>query len=128
VAYIRSHPGWFACMTVRRFIYLWTGYWSFSHAYLEMEPLDPPNIFVCTILTLLALAGLWRCFRQDRALAVRYAIVLALYPAVYCISHPETYYTRPLDPIIDVLAAYAIVTFLSRSRQNTPDTVGNEGG
>jgi hypothetical protein len=118
VDYIRAHPGWFAWMTVRRFIYLWTGYWSLSHEYLEMEPMDPPNIFVCTTLTLLALAGLWRCFRQDWPVAVRYGIVLACFPLVYCISHPETYYTRPLDPIINVLAAYAAATFFARYRKH----------
>ncbi len=121
VDYIRSHPGWFAWMTLRRFIYLWTGYWSFSHAYLEMEPLDPPNIFVCTTLTLLALTGLWRCFKQNRALAIRYAIAFACYPAVYCLTHPETYYTRPLDPLIDVLAAYAVVTFFHRTGVDNQD-------
>jgi len=111
VDYIRAHPGWFAWMTVRRFIYLWTGYWSFDRGYLAMEPLDPPNIFACTTLTLLALTGLWRCFQQNRDLAVRYAMVLAFYPLIYCITHPETYYTRPLDPIVDVLAAFAVVSF-----------------
>jgi 4-amino-4-deoxy-L-arabinose transferase-like glycosyltransferase len=123
VDYIRAHPGWFAWMTLRRFIYLWTGYWSLSHEYLQMEPMDPPNIFVCTTLTVLALIGLWRCVRQNSALAIRFGIVLALYPLVYCISHPETYYTRPLDPIIDVLAAYAVVMLFARPRKDTPHTL-----
>lgn len=119
VDYIRAHPGWFAWMTMRRFVYLWTGYWSFDRAYLAMEPLDPPNIFVCTSLTLLALSGLWRCFRQNRDLAVRYAIVLAFYPLVYCITHPETYYTRPLDPFVDVLAAFAVVSWFRPKSEKT---------
>jgi hypothetical protein len=118
IEYIRAHPAWFAWMTLRRFLYLWTGYWSLSREYLKMEPLDPPNIFVCTTLTVLALIGLWRCYKKDYALAVRFAIAMACYPAVYCFTHPETYYTRPLDPLIDVLAAYAVVTLL-RSGKNT---------
>jgi 4-amino-4-deoxy-L-arabinose transferase-like glycosyltransferase len=118
VEYIRSHPGWFAWMTARRFIYLWTGYWSFSHAYLAMEPLDPPNIFVCTTLTLLALIGLWRCLGSNRALAIRYGIALAFYPAVYCLTHPETYYIRPLDPLVVVLAACGVVGFLRESKES----------
>ncbi len=48
--YIKAHPAWYAKMTVRRFVYLWTGYWSLSRAYLKEEPLDPPNIFVCTTI------------------------------------------------------------------------------
>jgi hypothetical protein len=33
--YIRSHPAWFAWMTFRRIVYMWTGYWYFDAAYFE---------------------------------------------------------------------------------------------
>ncbi len=56
--YIRSHPAWFAWMTFRRIVYMWTGYWSFDRAYLKDEPLDPPNIFVNTTMSILGLWGL----------------------------------------------------------------------
>ena len=107
-SYIRSHPAWFAWMTGRRIVYMWTGYWSFSREYLKDEPLDPPNIFVDTTLTVLALVGLLRVFRRDASLGVRFAIVLFFFPLTYYISHPETYYFRPVDPLIVVLAAVAI--------------------
>jgi 4-amino-4-deoxy-L-arabinose transferase-like glycosyltransferase len=106
--YIRSHPAWFAWMTMRRAVYLWTGYWSFDSAYLKDEPLDPPNIFVNTIMTILGLWGLRRVWQRDRALAVRFAIVLFFFPLTYYISHPETYYFRPVDPLMVVLAAVAV--------------------
>ena len=105
-------------MTVRRFVYLWTGYWSLSRAYLKEEPLDPPNIFVCTTLTILMLMGLFRTARDNPSIATRYAIAFAFYPAVYCLTHPETYYTRPLDPLINILAAYAVVSFLAGRKKN----------
>jgi hypothetical protein len=109
VAYISAHPGWYAWMTARRIIYMWTGYWSFSREYLKDEPLDPPNIFLETSMTILALLGLRRVFQCDRALAIRFAIVLAFFPLAYYFSHPETYYFRPVDPLIVVLAAVFIV-------------------
>jgi 4-amino-4-deoxy-L-arabinose transferase-like glycosyltransferase len=120
VNYIRAHPGWFAWMTFRRIAYMWTGYWSFDRAYLKDEPLDPPNIFVNTTLTALGLLGLRRVFHWDRqqrhsALGVRFAIVLFFFPLAYYFSHPETYYLRPVDPLIVVLAAVAVV---GRQRQN----------
>ncbi len=112
--YIKAHPAWYAKMTVRRFIYLWTGYWSLSRDYLKEEPLDPPNIFVCTTLTVLMLIGLIKIARQNPALAMRYAIAFVFYPAVYCLTHPETYYIRPLDPLINILAMFAIVSFVEK--------------
>jgi len=108
-AYIRTHPGWYAWMTARRVVYMWTGYWSFSHAYLKEEPLDPPNVLVDTTLTVLGLIGLWRVFRGDSSMGMRFAIVLFFFPLPYYFSHPETYYFRPADPLIVILAAVAIV-------------------
>lgn len=107
--FICSHPAWFAWMTLRRIVYMWTGYWSFARDYLKDEPLDPPNIFVNTSLTILGLLGLRRVFQWDSALAVRFAIVLIFFPLTYYISHPETYYFRPVDPLIVILAAVAFV-------------------
>jgi 4-amino-4-deoxy-L-arabinose transferase-like glycosyltransferase len=107
-SYISGHPGWFLWMTGRRLLYLWTGYWSLSQAYLKQEPLDPPNILVGTTMTVLGLLGLGRVFRRDRELGVRFAIVLLFFPLAYYISHCETYYFRPLDPLLVVLAAVTI--------------------
>lgn len=106
--YVRSHPGWFVWMTGRRIVYMWTGYWSFDREYLKDEPLDPPNIFVNTIMTILGLLGLRRVFQRDWSLGVRFAIVLFFFPLTYYVTHPDTYYFRPVDPLIVVLAAVAI--------------------
>lgn len=104
-AYIRSHRAWFVWMTGRRVVYMWTGYWSFDRDYLKDEPLDPPNIFLETTMTVLGLLGLRKVFRRDSALGMRFAIVPFFFPLTYYISHPETYYFRPVDPLMVVLAA-----------------------
>jgi len=83
---------------------MWTNFWSFSERYLEAEPLDPPNIFLCTTLTVFALLGLWQVFRRDVGAAMPYAIALFCFPVVYYITHPEDYYRRPLDPVFVILA------------------------
>ena len=108
-AFIRSHPGWYAWMTFRRVVYMWTGYWSLNRNYLKDEPLDPPNIFVDTTMSILAFLGLRRVFEGNFSLAMRFAIVLFFFPLAYYFSHPETYYFRPVDPLIVVLATVAVV-------------------
>jgi 4-amino-4-deoxy-L-arabinose transferase-like glycosyltransferase len=118
--YIRAHPGWFAWMTARRIVYMWTGYWSFDRAYLKDEPLDPPNIVVATTMTVFGLLGLWSVFNFDCSLATRFAIVLVVFPLPYYVSHPETYYFRPVDPMLVVLAAVALAG--SRRQQPEPTT------
>jgi 4-amino-4-deoxy-L-arabinose transferase-like glycosyltransferase len=108
VEFIGAHPGWYAWTTLRRAIYMWTGFWSFDPGYLAQEPLDPPNIFLCSIFTALALAGLWRAFRFEPAIAVLFALVLISFPAIYYITSPEVYYRRPIDPLIVILAGSVV--------------------
>lgn len=109
VNYIAAHPGSFVWLSIRRVGYLWTGFWSFSKAYLAEEPLDPFNVVVCSTLTLLTLVGLYFAFRNRLAAVLPYVAVLLFFPLVYCVTHPEVYYRRPIDPMFVSLAAYAIV-------------------
>jgi 4-amino-4-deoxy-L-arabinose transferase-like glycosyltransferase len=109
VDFIRANPGWYARTSVRRAVFLWTGYWSLDRVYLNQEPLDPPNIFLCTTLTVLALLGLWRAWRADWSAALPYALVLLSFPLIYYITSPELYYRRPMDPLFVILAVAALV-------------------
>jgi len=106
--YIRSHPGWFVLVTARRFIYIWTGFWSFDIRYLAEEPLDPPNVFFCTALTVLMLMGLRRLWRVDRERAAFFILLLFFFPTAFYLTHPEVYARRQIDPLIVVLAVYAV--------------------
>lgn len=117
-AYIHAHPGWYAWMSARRAVYLWTGYWSLDRVYLAEEPLDPPNIALTTSMTLLAWLGLLFACKRQRAETLRYGGVLFLYPVLYYFTHPEAYRMRPLDPLCIVLASFAAgrLVALARSR------------
>ena len=108
IDFIRANPGWFAWTSVRRAVFLWTGYWSFDKAYLQQEPLDPPNILFSTTFTVLTLLGLRKAFRVGSAIAMPYLIVLFTFPLIYYITSPEVYYRRPIDPIMVILAVYAV--------------------
>jgi hypothetical protein len=113
-AYIHAHPGWYAGMCARRAVYLWTSFWSFNPSYLEMEPMDLPNIPFATGLTVLSLLGLVLAWRKTPFEAIRYGGVLFLFPIPYYFSHPEPYHMRPLDPIFAILACHAILTLRER--------------
>jgi len=107
-AYILAHPSWYVWMSARRALYLWTGYWSFDHAYLAEEPLDPANIPVAASLSLLGFIGLSVTWRRRRFEAIRYASLLFLYPIMYYFVHPEAYRMRPLDPFLAILGCRAV--------------------
>ena len=115
--FIAAHPVFFAELSLRRALYMWTNFWSFSPRYLKAEPFDPYSIVLCTSLTILALAGLRRAFRIDPSLAMPFAIALFCFPLVYYFTHAEDYYRRPIDPIFVVMAAYAITQWQEHKRQ-----------
>lgn len=115
--FIEHHRAWYAWMSLRRAVYLWTGYWSFDRAYLEMEPTDPENIPFATGLTLLALAGVIFAWRDRPFEAIRYGGVLFLFPIIYYFSHPEPYHMRPLDPLMLILGCGAIAAWRERAKQ-----------
>lgn len=107
-SYIGQHRMWFAWMSARRAVYLWTGFWSFDKTYLAMEPMDPENVPFASGLTVLALFGLRQAWRRRRVEALRYCGVLLLLPTVYYFTHPEPYHMRPLDPLLVMLGCYAV--------------------
>ena len=113
-AYISAHPGLYAITCVRRAIYIWTGYWSFSKNYLAMEPTDPANIPFATALSGFAIAGLVLLWRERRMDAIRFGGVMLLLPALYYFAHPEPYHLRPLDPLMGILSCYAVYRWRAR--------------
>lgn len=109
IEFIRTHKRWYVWTSIRRAVFIWTGYWSLDREYLKQEPLDPPNIFFCTSLTVLALVGLWRATRMDWSRSLPYALVLFSFPLIYYITSPEVYYRRPIDPLFVILAVVAVL-------------------
>jgi len=119
IAFIKANPRWYVWTAFRRAVFLWTGYWSLKPGYLKEEPFDPPNIVLCTGLSVLALLGLVKVFRRDPALGMPYALVLFSFPLVYYITSPEVYYRRPIDPMFLVLAVYALVRWKGTNSSKT---------
>jgi hypothetical protein len=106
--FVRNHPGTLVWRSVRRVVYMWTGFWSLRRDYLREEPLDLPNIFFCTIFSAIAFFGLRKAFFYRREAAIPLALVLLTFPLVYYITHSEISYRLPLDPFLVILASFAV--------------------
>jgi 4-amino-4-deoxy-L-arabinose transferase-like glycosyltransferase len=118
-AYIHGHRAWYAWMSLRRAVYIWTSYWSFDPNYLELEPMDPANIPFATCLTLVGFLGLLMAWRDTPFESIRYAGVLFLFPVMYYFTHPEPYHLRPLDPLLLILGCQAILALRERMKART---------
>jgi 4-amino-4-deoxy-L-arabinose transferase-like glycosyltransferase len=107
---IRQHPAAFFYLTLRRAISYWTGFWSFSTAYLHQEPLEIPDIFFCTGVTMLMFLGGLSFWYEDRRSALPYLILIGLFPLTYYVTHASPDYRQPIEPEIVVLAVMGVLS------------------
>jgi Dolichyl-phosphate-mannose-protein mannosyltransferase len=112
-AYIRRHPGEFLRLSAVRFVRFWTGTGN----------KDGSAIFTlhAVLTTSLGFMGIWRLVREGRLrLAVLFLLPLMVFPLPYYITHAEFRYRLVVDPLLAIVAAYALTgsrdspDFLSR--------------
>jgi len=104
IAYIKQHPDFVVHKTLRRMFYYWTGYWSLSAEEIREQPYEPANMFYVGIVTLLMLRGAGRLWRNNRAAALPYLVLICVFPLTYYVTHPLMDYQQPIGPAIVVLA------------------------
>ena len=119
--FVSHHPLWFAVATVRRFVRYWTGFWSFSAPYLRLEPLDLPNFFFCTGVTVMMLRGARRLWAQSRGAALPLVALIACFPVTYYLTHASMDYRQPIEPVIVILATIGIFGLAPRVRETSPE-------
>ncbi len=114
--FISTYPGAFVSLTVRRFFCVWLGFWSL-HLFLT-DGQYTFHVFLTTITTIFFLAGLFKAWRSDRAVAMPYLLALLSFPLVYYAAHPHAEYRHPIDTIIVALAVYGADGFFAGIRRS----------
>jgi 4-amino-4-deoxy-L-arabinose transferase-like glycosyltransferase len=109
--YIHKHPEFVVHKTLRRALYYWTGYWSFSAREIREQPYEPANVFYVCSITFLMLCGVRRLWRHDRGACLPYLALVAIFPITYYITHPLMDYRQPIEPAIVVLAVSGALSF-----------------
>jgi 4-amino-4-deoxy-L-arabinose transferase-like glycosyltransferase len=98
------HYSFIILKTLRRILYYWTGYWSFSAEELQAQPYAPENSFYVSCVTLLMLLGIRRLWRQNRVALLPYLVLIGVFPITYYLTHPMMDYRQAIEPAIVVLA------------------------
>jgi 4-amino-4-deoxy-L-arabinose transferase-like glycosyltransferase len=123
LGFIEHHPGWFLWVTVRRFAFTWTGFWSLSHDYLANEPFEIPNVFFSSGLSALMLLGIRSAVRHSWAGSFPLIAGIVMVPMVYYFTHVDPNYRHPVDPEVLIFITVGIRTSWSAWR-NKPVEVG----
>jgi 4-amino-4-deoxy-L-arabinose transferase-like glycosyltransferase len=100
-AYIRGHPGVFLRLSALRFVRFWTGTGSKDGSVVyAMHAL---------LTTSFGFMGVWRLVRERRlSVAVLFLLPLMIFPLPYYITHAEFRYRLVVDPLLTILAGYAL--------------------
>jgi 4-amino-4-deoxy-L-arabinose transferase-like glycosyltransferase len=118
--FIAHHRLRYAGLTLRRILNTWTGLWEFPPPW-NMDESGVPNILMYTFISILAFAGLVLAIRQGRKEAIPLAFLPAFLPAVYYLTHSDMGFRHPIDPVLVIFMAYAIVSIAAGKRQRSPE-------
>jgi hypothetical protein len=100
-AYIRAHPGEFLRLSGVRFARFWAGTGS-----------KDGSVFYAIhalLTTSLGFMGIWRLAKERRLrLTMLFLLPLMVFPLPYYITHAEFRYRLVVDPLLTILAGYAV--------------------
>jgi hypothetical protein len=113
--YIRAQPAIFVKLSLRRAYRFWSGTGNTDGPWLyEMHAL---------LTTMLGGAGLIFLIRRGKGdFAALVALPLLLYPCPYYITHAEFRYRLNIDPVLTILAGYAVSQFCAMWAQHRTRT------
>ena len=103
-SYIATHPERFLQLSLKRAAQFWAGMEGGSNS-------------MTLPLTLLALAGLGMTWRR-RSLAILYGLPFLIFPIPYYITHVYVRFQYVIDPLLAVLAGYALAALLGGSKRS----------
>jgi hypothetical protein len=110
VQFIKTHPADVARFQFHRFMETWTGYRDpFADIWSTGIPLLRAELLMNYSLTMFTFLGLLLAYRRIRSLSLPLLNAIVFFPIVYYVCHTGARYRHPIDPLLAILSAYAIV-------------------
>jgi len=117
--FMRTHPSDTLRHIYHRFMETWTGYGdSFADIWATRLLSLRAALVLNYSLTVLAFAGLLLAYRRLGTLALPLLNLMAVFPVVYYVCHMDPRYRQPIEPVIAMLAASALVQAVSLVRSH----------
>ena len=119
----QNHPHYkfLVVKTLRRVVYYWTGFWSFSAQELRDQPFTPETVFYVSTVTMFMLVGIVSLWRSNRAAVIPYLLLIGTFPITYYLTHPMMDYRQPIEPAVIVLGtAVSFSLRFARAKKEAP--------
>ena len=130
IDFMRTHPADTLRHMYHRFMETWTGFGdSFTDIWTTGLISLRATLVLNYSLTILAFAGLLLAYRKLGLLALPLLNLIAVFPVVYYVCHMDPRYRQPIEPVIAMLAAFAVVRGLNvlRSRLIVSHQISTKG-
>ncbi|HZQ96145.1 MAG TPA: glycosyltransferase family 39 protein [Candidatus Sulfotelmatobacter sp.] len=102
--WIRTHPGRFAVISLKRFFYYWNGV---PRETASVAPVDfRTSGFLAT--SVLAIWGAARALRRKLPGAWLFGGLMIFYPAIYYFVYPHARYRHPIEPELTILIVFLL--------------------
>jgi 4-amino-4-deoxy-L-arabinose transferase-like glycosyltransferase len=124
VQFIKTHPSDVARFQFHRFMETWTGYRdSFADIWSTGIPLLRAELLMNYSLTMFAFLGSLFAYRRSHSLPLPLLNTIFFFPIVYYVCHTGPRYRHPIDPLLAILSAYAIVSCAALMREWAPSAL-----
>ncbi len=114
---IENHTPFYARQTLRRIIYTWTDLWDIPPKW-SVDASGVPDVLTCSLISLLAFAGLYAAVRANWSDAIPLVIPVVFFPIVYYLTHQDVRFRHPIDPVIVILAVYGVMSLRGQISEN----------
>lgn len=104
--FIETHFGDFALLSLRKFTFWWTGFWSWDPRYLATEPMRGPLILFHSAMTVLSIVGV--AFLRGGSHRVFIVGLVTCQGAVYYFTHPAIEYRHAVEPLLVCAATVGV--------------------
>ena len=109
LAFMRAYPKIVLQLTAKRFVAFWTGLPDPVQAFWSTDSLLVRVLLVCnTLAGLGAMLGIVALLWKRSPYAFPLAAYPVVYPWLYYVTHPNLRYRHPIDPVVLLLAAFAV--------------------
>lgn len=110
IEFMRSHPADVMRFQFHRFMETWTGHGdSFADIWAMRIPLLRADLLMNYTLTIFTFLGLFLAHRKMPLQSLPLLNVIVFFPIVYYVCHTTARYRHPIDPLLAILSAYAVV-------------------
>jgi Dolichyl-phosphate-mannose-protein mannosyltransferase len=122
IPFIRTHPGLVTQPFARKIVATWLATENPLHDFLTTGSLFIRMLFVTNFLALLgAIAGAVILLAKCNSNWFPVVVTPVVYPLLYYVTHTSLRYRHPIDPIVLLLVASAIVLPFAQGTQKTED-------